>query len=74
MRHRHLEARRSTRLPTVVYHSFWATGESCVAGEVSKVNDDVWDIVFHETLRRFPDVVEDEEPLRLLVGDYARLR
>jgi D-lyxose ketol-isomerase len=64
----------SISLPTGVYHSFWATGEPCVAGEVSSVNDDVSDNVFYEPLQRFPELVEDEEPLRLLVGDYERLR
>ena len=67
-----LEPGESISLPTGVYHSFWAVDAPVVVGEVSSVNDDVTDNVFYEELGRFPDVVEDEEPLRLLVGDYGR--
>ena len=68
-----LDPGESISLRTGVYHSFWAVGAPVVAGEVSRVNDDVTDNVFYEELGRFPAIVEDEEPLRLLVGDYGRL-
>jgi len=68
-----LEPGESISLPTGVYHSFWAVGAPVVAGEVSSVNDDAADNVFYEPLGRFPDIVEDEDPIRLIVGDYGRL-
>ena len=43
-------------------------------GEVSCVNDDHNDNVFHEPQLRFPDIEEDEEPYRLLVCDYRKYR
>ena len=39
-------------------------------GEVSTVNDDRTDNVFRESLGRFSQIDEDEEPLHLLVADY----
>jgi D-lyxose ketol-isomerase len=54
------------------YHTFWAAEDIVLAGEVSLVNDDAADNRFHEPLGRFPEIVEDEPPLYLLVGDYAR--
>ena len=42
-----------------------------LVGEVSAVNDDNSDNRFHEKVGRFPDIEEDEQPVRLLVGDYA---
>jgi D-lyxose ketol-isomerase len=57
-----------------LYHRFY--GEEghgrVLVGEVSMVNDDVSDNRFLETLRRFPLVDEDEEPLWLLASDYPR--
>lgn len=55
-----------------VYHRFYGEpGKGCVlVGEVSTVNDDTADNRFHETVGRFPSIVEDEEPLHLLVSDY----
>ena len=41
-------------------------------GEVSAVNDDHNDNVFHEPQLRFPVIEEDEAPYRLLVSDYQR--
>jgi D-lyxose ketol-isomerase len=43
-----------------------------LCGEVSMVNDDYTDNCFLEQLERFSQVEEDEPPLHLLVGDYAR--
>jgi D-lyxose ketol-isomerase len=55
-----------------VYHRFYGEpGKGRVlVGEVSTVNDDTSDNRFHETVGRFPSIVEDEEPLHLLVSDY----
>jgi D-lyxose ketol-isomerase len=57
-----------------MYHRFY--GESgkgkVLVGEVSAVNDDTSDNYFHESLGRFPAIIEDEEPLHLLVSDYRK--
>ena len=39
-------------------------------GEVSAVNDDHCDNVFHGEQLRFPVIEEDVAPYRLLVSDY----
>ncbi len=44
---------------------------SVMVGEVSMVNDDNNDNRFYELLGRFPALVEDEEPVHLLVNDYS---
>ena len=62
----------SITLTPNLYHSFWAEGERVLAGEVSSVNDDLTDNRFHGLVGRFPDVEEDEPPIRLLVSDYER--
>jgi len=56
-----------------IYHRFYgAEGKGKVlVGEVSAVNDDTIDNCFHQPVGRFPVIEEDEEPLHLLVGDYA---
>jgi len=41
-------------------------------GEVSMVNDDANDNRFFEVIGRFPEIEEDEKPVRLLVNDYAK--
>ena len=62
----------SITLPPRQYHKFW--GEkgygSVLLGEVSKVNDDVNDNRFYESVSRFPGVEEDEKPLYLLCSEY----
>ncbi len=59
-------------LEPYVYHTFY--GEqgkgSVLVGEVSDVNDDRTDNCFYEPLGRFPDIVEDEEPLYCLCNEY----
>lgn len=60
----------SITLPPRLYHQFWARGRRVLVGEVSLVNDDHSDNRFYEHLGRFPMIEEDEEPYRLLVGDY----
>ena len=56
-----------------VYHKFYGeTGKGKVlVGEVSMVNDDATDNCFYEKVGRFPRIEEDEQPVHLLVGDYA---
>jgi D-lyxose ketol-isomerase len=65
-----LEVGESITLEPRIYHSFWSA-EGNILGEVSSVNDDVRDNYFCEPLGRFPAVVEDAPPYRLLVADYA---
>ena len=67
-----LEPGESITLPTRLYHKFWAEGGKLLLGEVSLVNDDKTDNRFHEPVGRFPEIEEDEPPLRLLYADYSR--
>lgn len=67
-----LEPGESITLPTGLYHKFWAEKARVLVGEVSMVNDDHADNKFLEPLGRFPTIEEDEPPLHLLVGDYAK--
>jgi len=62
----------SITLGSGLYHSFWADeGKGKIlVGEVSKVNDDRVDNRFYETVGRFPNIIEDEEPLYVLSMDY----
>jgi D-lyxose ketol-isomerase len=63
----------SVCLPAGLYHRFYGQGRPVVVGEVSQVNDDRADNRFFEKVGRFPSVVEDEEPWRLLSLDYPSL-
>ena len=69
-----LKPGESVCLPQRLYHKFWGQeGKGTIlVGEVNRVNDDRIDNCFFEPVGRFPTVEEDEDPLRLLVGDYAR--
>jgi len=62
----------SVTLPPRLYHRFWGErGRGWVlTGEVSKVNDDLSDNRFLDPIGRFPEILEDEPALRLLVTDY----
>ena len=61
----------SITLPPNLFHKFYAeTDADVLIGEVSSVNDDHTDNVFHEVQLRFPEIEEDEPPYRLMVGDY----
>lgn len=62
----------SITLTPGLYHAFWGEGSRVLVGEVSMVNDDRSDNRFHETIGRFPQIVEDEPPLHLLTVDYAK--
>lgn len=57
-----------------LYHRFYGEpGKGKVmVGEVSQCNDDTTDNRFYETIGRFPDIIEDEEPLHLLCSDYGK--
>lgn len=52
------------------WHEFWGEGGDVLIGEVSTVNDDFTDNVFHQPIDRFGEVYEDCKPDRLLVSDY----
>lgn len=58
------------------YHKFSVkenTGDVLI-GEVSMSNDDEKDNRFYEDVGRFPEIIEDEEPYRLLCTEYPRLK
>lgn len=67
-----LEPGESITLTPRLYHRFWGSGGRVLIGEVSAVNDDHNDNRFLLPQGRFPAVDEDEEPVHLLIGDYAR--
>ena len=57
-----------------LYHDFAVepgTGP-VLLGEVSQCNDDKTDNRFNPPVGRFPTIVEDEPPYRLLCGEYPR--
>jgi D-lyxose ketol-isomerase len=62
----------SITLPPRVYHSFHAVNGAALVGEVSSINDDAADNHFYIPLSRFPKIVEDEPPLRLLCMEYPK--
>lgn len=53
------------------WHAFWAEQADVLIGEVSTVNDDETDNIFHDPISRFSQIDEDAEPAHLLVSDYA---
>ena len=61
---------QSICLTPYLYHSFWAEGEPCIIGEVSKVNDDSNDNRFYEELGRYPKIEEDAPAKYLLCNEY----
>jgi hypothetical protein len=63
----------SITLPPGTVHEYWAR-PGCgpvLSVEVSSVNDDFHDNVWLAPAERFPEIIEDEPPYRLLVADYA---
>lgn len=66
-----LDPGESVTLLPGIWHAFWAEDKDVLIGEVSTVNDDQSDNIFAEPIDRFSIVEEDEEPLHLLVSDYA---
>lgn len=69
-----LQPGESICLEQRVYHRFYGEpGKGKVlVGEVSAVNDDTTDNRFYEPVGRFPEIIEDEEPIHLLVSDYEK--
>ena len=53
------------------WHAFWGDGGDVLIGEVSTVNDDEQDNKFVDPIGRFSEIQEDEDPVHLLVSDYA---
>ena len=68
-----LKAGESITVPPGLYHSFHSANGTALIGEVSSMNDDVTDNRFYQSLSRFPEIVEDELPFRLLATEYPRL-
>lgn len=68
-----LEPGESILLERNIFHKFYALESDVLIGEVSAVNDDHRDNVFHAPLQRFPEIIEDEAPYRYLVSDYVNL-
>jgi hypothetical protein len=60
----------SITLPPLLYHAFHAIGGDALIGEVSSTNDDATDNYFYEPLGRYPEIGEDEPPVRLLCTEY----
>ena len=67
-----LKAGESITVPPGLYHSFHSANGSGLIGEVSSMNDDVADNRFYQSLSRFPEIVEDEPPFRLLATEYPK--
>ncbi len=69
-----LEPGQSITLTPGLYHRFWGEeGKGCVlVAEVSMCNDDTADNRFYDKVGRFPEIVEDEAPLRLLCNEYDK--
>jgi D-lyxose ketol-isomerase len=69
-----LQPGESICLEQRVYHRFYGEpGKGKVlVGEVSAVNDDTTDNRFYEPVGRFPEIIEDDEPIHLLVSDYEK--
>ena len=67
-----LQPGESITLEPYIYHCFWAEGEPCMIGEVSKVNDDSNDNRFYAPLGRYPEIIEDEPKAYLLCNEYPK--
>ena len=67
-----LEPGQSITLTKGLYHRFWGEeGKGTVlVAEVSMCNDDTNDNRFYDPAGRFPEIEEDEAPLRLLCNEY----
>ena len=71
-----LKPGESITIPPGLYHDFEVkpgTGP-VLLGEVSQVNDDANDNNFNPPVGRFPEIEEDEEPIRLLCNEYPESR
>jgi D-lyxose ketol-isomerase len=59
-----------------MYHDFQVeagTGD-VLLGEVSMCNDDTNDNRFYDPIGRFPIIIEDEVPYRLLCNEYPNIQ
>ncbi len=65
-----LQPGESVTLLPGVWHAFWGEKGDVLIGEVSTVNDDLNDNEFEMPIGRFSDIVEDTDPVHLLVSDY----
>jgi len=65
---------QSITITPYMYHDFHveSTGGAVLLGEVSMCNDDENDNCFYEPVGRFPKIVEDEAPYRLLCTEYPK--
>jgi hypothetical protein len=54
----------------LLWHEFWAVGDTCIAGEVSSVNDDDTDNDFLDRVGRFPVIDEDVPATHKLCTEY----
>ncbi|MGC9223792.1 MAG: D-lyxose/D-mannose family sugar isomerase [Terracidiphilus sp.] len=63
----------SITLTPYLYHMFYAVEGDGLIGEVSSVNDDDADNHFKDPLPRYPEIVEDEPPARLLCTEYSTI-
>ena len=68
--HLRLAPGESVTLEPNCWHAFWGEGGDVLIGEVSNVNDDRTDNIFHDPIGRFATITEDEAPAHLLVADY----
>lgn len=66
----------SITISQYMYHSFAVEKGSgpVLLGEVSMCNDDENDNSFYEEIGRFPEIIEDEKPYRLLCNEYPESR
>ena len=66
----------SITISQYMYHSFAVEKGSgpVLLGEVSMCNDDENDNRFYEEIGRFPEIIEDEKPYRLLCNEYPESR
>jgi hypothetical protein len=62
----------SITLTPHLYHMFYAVDGHGLIGEVSSFNDDDTDNRFKEPLPRYPEIVEDEPPFRVLCTEYGK--
>lgn len=62
----------SITLPPRLYHAFHAINGDALIGEVSSLNDDAHDNYFYRKTSRFPELIEDEPPIRLLCTEYPQ--
>lgn len=72
-----LKPGESITITPYMYHDFIVplSGGPVLLGEVSMCNDDDNDNFFYDkNVGRFPDIVEDEAPYRLLCNEYPRTK